>query len=95
MVAAGELTFRRRVFGIVERVDRHSVWPRVFAAGLVFLIVVNVVAAVFETVPALLTHYRWLFVAIESVSLVVFSVEEAFGASIDAGVEPRSYPRWH
>ena len=75
MAIAAERTLRRRVFEIVEGVDRHSVWPRVFATGLVALIIVNVVAAVFETVPSALVRYGWLFVAIETVSLVVFGAE--------------------
>ena len=66
---------RRRIFDLLERVDRHAVLPRVVSGALVALILINVVAAVFETVASLWGEYRWLFRGVEYVSLVVFSVE--------------------
>lgn len=75
MIDRPEESLRRRVFDLLERVDRHSRLPRIIAGGLVTLILINVVAAVFETVASLADDYRWLFRAIEAVSLVVFSVE--------------------
>jgi len=42
---------------------------------LVALILINVVAAVFETVAGLAAEYGWLFRGIESASLVIFSAE--------------------
>lgn len=75
MIDRPEESLRRRVFDLLERVDRHSRLPRIIAGGLVTLILINVVAAVFETVASLAVDYRWLFRAIEAVSLVVFSVE--------------------
>jgi voltage-gated potassium channel len=67
--------FRRRIFDVLERVDRHSRLPRIVSGILVALILVNVVAAVFETVAGLAAQYRWLFRSVETVSLVVFSAE--------------------
>ena len=66
---------RRRIFDLLERVDRHAVLPRVVSGVLVALILINVVTAVFETVAPLWESYRWLFRSVEYVSLVVFSVE--------------------
>ncbi|HVZ14618.1 MAG TPA: cyclic nucleotide-gated ion channel [Bauldia sp.] len=66
---------RREVFDLLERVDRHARLPRVVSGALVALILVNVVTAIFETVESLWESYRWLFHAVEYVSLVVFSVE--------------------
>ena len=66
---------RRQVFDLLERVDRHARLPRIISGALVGLILVNVVAAVFETVASLAAEYRWLFRSVEAVSLVIFSVE--------------------
>ena len=75
MAAAGNEGFRRRVFDLLERVDRHARLPRVIAGALVALILINVVAAVFETVASLAAQYEWLFQTIEAVSLVIFFIE--------------------
>jgi voltage-gated potassium channel len=66
---------RRRVFDLLERVDRRARLPRIISGLLVALILVNVVAAVFETVPEFAAPYGWLFTAIEIVSLVIFMIE--------------------
>jgi voltage-gated potassium channel len=66
---------RRRIFDLLERVDRHARLPRIISGALVALILVNVVAAVFETVAAYAAQYGWLFRTIESVSLVIFTFE--------------------
>jgi voltage-gated potassium channel len=66
---------RRRVFDLLERVDRHARLPRIISGALVALILINVVAAVFETVASLAAAYGWLFRAIESISLAIFTFE--------------------
>lgn len=75
MAAAVKEDLRRRVFDLLERVDRHARLPRIIAGALVSLILINVVAAVFETVASLAARYEWLFQTIEAVSLIVFFVE--------------------
>lgn len=76
MAGAGEprVTLRRRLYEIVERVEGRGVLPRVFTIGLVVLILVNVTAAVFDSMPQAAAH-RPLFRAIEQFSLVVFAIE--------------------
>ena len=66
---------RRRVFDLLEHVDRHARLPQVIAGGLVTLILINVVAAVFETVASLEAEYAWLFRSIEATSLAIFAIE--------------------
>jgi voltage-gated potassium channel len=66
---------RRNIFDLLERVDRHARLPRIISGLLVALILINVFAAVFETVVSLAIEYRWLFRTIEAVSLVIFSFE--------------------
>jgi voltage-gated potassium channel len=66
---------RRRVFDLLERVDRHARLPRFISGFLVGLILINVVAAVFETVPEYASGYGWLFRFIEAASLVIFTAE--------------------
>jgi voltage-gated potassium channel len=74
-MAGGAPSLRQRIYAIVEGTDSRALAPRLFATGIVLLIIVNVVAAVCETVPSILTQHRHVFVAIEYVSLLVFAIE--------------------
>ena len=73
--AEAEVSLRRRVFDIVEDVGPRTLLPNLFAAGLIILILVNVVAAILETVPSIVGEHRALFNFIENFSLAVFGVE--------------------
>lgn len=73
--AEAEVSLRRRVFDVIEDVGPRTLLPGLFAGSLIVLILVNVVAAVFETVPSVVQEHRALFNFIENFSLVVFGVE--------------------
>ncbi len=66
---------RRRVFQILEDAPRDDRLSRLVNWSLIGLITVNLVAVVLESVPALASEYHLVFVVIEGVSLVVFTVE--------------------
>src|SRR5665213_1369447 len=68
-------SIRRRTFDLLEHVDRHARLPQVVAGALVTLILVNVVAAIFQTVPSLEGQYAPVFFGIEAVSLIIFAAE--------------------
>jgi voltage-gated potassium channel len=88
-------SIRRRAFDLLEHVDRHARLPQVVAGVLVTLILVNVLAAVFETVPSFELEYSELFRAIETVSLTIFAVE--YIVRLWASVEhprARGKPAW-
>lgn len=68
------VSLRRRIYEIVERVEGRGVLPRFFTFALVTLIIVNVGAAVLDSMPQAVP-YRPVFRAIEQVSLIVFAVE--------------------
>ena len=72
---AARPTLRHRVFDVVEGGGERTLLSDLFAAGLVAVILVNVVASILETVPELAAAHRPLFRVIERVSLVIFSVE--------------------
>lgn len=74
-IAARPDSVRRRLFDLFEHVDRHAKLPDLIAAALVTLILINVVAAVFETVASLAADYRWIFHTIETASLAIFTIE--------------------
>jgi voltage-gated potassium channel len=73
--AEAEVSLRRRVFDVIEDVGPRTLLPGLFAGGLIVLILINVVAAVFETVPSVVHEHRALFNFIENFSLVVFGIE--------------------
>jgi len=70
-----EVSLRRRVFDIIEDVGPRTLLPGLFAGSLIVLILVNVVAAILETVPSVVSEHRALFNFIENFSLAVFGVE--------------------
>ncbi len=73
--AGAEVSLRRRVFDVIDGVGPRTLLPNLFAGGLIILILVNVVAAILETVPSIVGEHRALFNFIENFSLAVFGVE--------------------
>ncbi|WP_421723005.1 cyclic nucleotide-gated ion channel [Bauldia sp.] len=68
-------SLRRQVFEVVEGGARQVFLSRLFACILITLILVNVIAAVFETVPTMSSAYQTAFWWIEAVSVLAFTVE--------------------
>lgn len=71
-----ERTLRRRVFELLEP-SAPTRAASLLNAGLIALVLVNVAAGVFESVPALADRYGRLLGAIEIVSVVIFTAEYA------------------
>ncbi|MDR6950943.1 voltage-gated potassium channel [Ancylobacter sp. 3268] len=75
--SAGRRGLRRRLYEVLEgnaSEDRVGRWVN---AGLIGLVLANVVAAVLETVPSLLLHDAALMRGFEALSLIVFALEYA------------------
>ena len=88
---------RRRTYEVLEEARRDDPLSRIVDLLLIVLITVNLVAVVLELVPSLSVRYHVVFVVIEFVSLVVFSVEYAarIWAATDQPMRPRRYlPPW-
>jgi voltage-gated potassium channel len=71
---------QKRVFEIVEKGQSNDPVSRFCDLFLFVLIVINLVAVCLETVDALYAQYRGVFIAVELVSVVIFSIE--YGARI-------------
>jgi voltage-gated potassium channel len=69
------LELRRRVYELLEHGPLGDFRVRLTNWLLILLIVVNLVAVALETVPRIESAYRSVFIAIETFSLVVFTVE--------------------
>lgn len=80
-----ETTWRRRIYEIVEFGHGDSLASRIFDAGIVALILLNIAAFVAETVPSLSAAYRPFFQAFEIFSVAVFSLE--YGLRLWTAVE--------
>src|ERR1043166_8366965 len=68
---------RRRLYDILEHGSLAGVAGRVVARLIVLLIVINLAAVTFESVPSVQARYGVLFTVIEAVSLAVFTIEYA------------------
>lgn len=68
-------SLRRRVYEVLERGTVEGRTSRLISRAIVLLIVVSLMAAALETVPSLAERYAILFDGIETISLVVFTVE--------------------
>ena len=75
---------RRRLYGILEHGPIGNRLGRFIGQAIVALIVINLLAVVLQSLPDYEARYGRLFVAIEWVSLVVFTVEYALRASAPA-----------
>lgn len=80
---------RRRCYEVLERDAAHDRLAEQVNLGLVVLIIVNVLAAVLETVPSLLLRDQVLFRAFEAFSLVIFALE--YGLRVWAAPEDPRY----
>ena len=67
--------FRRVLYELLEQGPIGERRSRLVSRLIILLIVINLVAAALETVPALEAAHGRLFAAIEWISLIVFSVE--------------------
>src|SRR5262249_32326572 len=68
-------SWRRRVYEILEHGPVGDRSMRLVSRLLILLVLVNIAAVVLESVPRYELAFRGIFVAIETVSLVVFTVE--------------------
>lgn len=67
--------WRRAIYAALEQGPHGDRSSRIVSGSLVALILVNLVAVILESVPALDRDYHLTFMAIELVSLVVFTAE--------------------
>ena len=68
-------SWRRRVYEILEQGPVGDRSMRLVSRLLILLVLVNIAAVVLESVPRYEQAFRGIFVAIETASLVVFTVE--------------------
>jgi voltage-gated potassium channel len=80
---------RRRVYELLDP-DIQTFWDRVVHRGLIALVLLNVVAVVLESVPSIEARFPRTFVAIEVVSVFVFTVE--YGLRLWTAVEHMPVP---
>ena len=84
--------WRRRIYLLLESHFVNSA-PQIWVRRIVlFFILASVAAAMLETVPELNAEYKWYFLAVERVALVLFAAE--YIARVWVSVEDRD-PRFH
>jgi voltage-gated potassium channel len=70
-------TLRRRLYEIIEVGQGDDRASRIFDAGIVALILINIAAFVAETVPQLALRYGVWFQVLEAFSVAIFTIEYA------------------
>lgn len=83
-------SLRRRIYDLLDPTIQ-TFWDRFVHNALIWLVLVNVAAVVLESVPSLEARYGGVFLAIEIVSVLVFSVE--YGLRLWTAVEHMPYAR--
>lgn len=68
-------TLKRKLYDVLVETADESLPDRLIAAGLMILILANVVVVMLETVDELQGPYRRFFAIFETISVIVFSVE--------------------
>jgi Ion transport protein. len=66
---------RHRIFNIIEESPHPSVWAPRFNIFMSLLIVVNISAVILESVQSLANAYNPVFVAIDVISVMIFTIE--------------------
>ena len=72
-----ERMWRHRAYEILEHGPVGDRRERIVSRLLILLVLVNVAAVVLESVPRYEAAYRGVFIAIEIVSIIVFTLEYA------------------
>src|SRR5713101_5291500 len=93
-------TWRRRAYEILEHGPVGDRSMRLVSRLLILLVLINIAAVVLESVPRYEAAYGGIFVAIEMVSLVVFTVEYLLRIWVAAEHAPHRdlrpvRARWH
>jgi voltage-gated potassium channel len=81
-------SWRRKIYDILDPTIQTTV-DRLVHLGLTWLVLVNVVAVVLESVPSIASPYDLCFTVIELVSVVLFTVE--YGLRLWTAVEHMPY----
>lgn len=68
-------TLRHRTWEIVEQAKEGDRASRIFDSCLFFLIILNVLLLILETVDSLMAKYSTIFLVVEVVSVLLFTVE--------------------
>ena len=66
---------KRRLFQIIEAAQKGDTASKVFDLVIIFLIMLNIVAVMLETVEPVYSRYFTTFRVIEIVSIVIFTIE--------------------
>lgn len=67
--------WRRRVYQVLDSGVTGDAFSQRLHRALIVLIVLNVIAVIFETVPAIASSYEAVFVVIETLSVTIFTIE--------------------
>ncbi len=89
-------SLRQRVYALLEEGVVGGRPSQLISRGLVVLIAINLLAVTLESVPSINTDYADLFIAVEVVSLVVFTAEYLLRLWASVEHEPyRKHADWH
>jgi len=69
------VTFRQRIYNLIEGSHPDHAGSQTFDVFMVFLIVANVLSVTLETVPGLDVTHGHLFLAFDNISVAIFTVE--------------------
>ncbi|MFS4436765.1 ion transporter [Paracoccaceae bacterium GXU_MW_L88] len=86
------MTVRTRVAELLTVSGKKDRWGHLFDLALMTLIVLNVISVMLETMPSMLEKHGEAFVAFETFSLLIFSIE--YGARIWAAPEQKWREEW-
>ncbi len=73
--AAAPQNFRQSTYAVLEEGQLEGVGSRIVEGALILLIIANVLAVAFETVPGIYQHFRGYFHAFELFSIGAYTIE--------------------
>jgi voltage-gated potassium channel len=69
------MTLRRRLYLTLEPTEKGGVLERIFELFLIAIIILNIFAIVLDSVEEIHTHYKSFFENLETISIVLFTLE--------------------
>jgi len=67
--------FKQKIYNLVEKGANGSVFNRIFDIAIMSLILLNVIAIIFESIPEIFYKYEHALKLFEIASLVIFTIE--------------------
>jgi voltage-gated potassium channel len=66
---------KRKIYLLLDPTEGDTAWDKIINSFIVLLIIINTIAVIVETVDSIYNAYKDFFIALELVTVIIFSIE--------------------